>query len=219
MKKFILLIGGVVLSVISFGQVAFGVQASGSLASATVKSKYDLDFDKKFRGTPSGGGIVQVKLGRNISLRSGLIFSQQGVTVKHAEDEFGSVTSKTRLNYLQVPVHAVYAFPVAPGALYVGLGGYAGYGISGEIKNTLWFYTDDGGYEFVEKLKAFKKSEEDGGNLQRADYGLSGIAGLQLRNGFFVQAGYQRGLANISRDKEDTYRNNGLQLTIGYFFK
>jgi hypothetical protein len=49
-----------------------------------------------------------------------------------------------------------------------------------------------------------KKSEENGGNLHKGDYGLSGIAGVQLGNGVFIQPGYQRRLANISRDKEDT---------------
>ena len=103
--------------------------------------------------------------------------------------------------------------------MYAGIGGYAGYGFSVTIKNTLWFYTPDGGYDFTEKLKAFKKSEENGGGLQKGDYGLSGIAGAQLGNGVFIQAGYQHGLANISRDKKDIYRNNGAQLTVGYFLR
>jgi hypothetical protein len=219
MKKIILLLGGLVLGVASFAQFSFGVQATGAVGLATVKSKYDLDFKKDAAIVPGGGIVVQLDLGSRLALRSGVNFQQQGITVKHAEDEFGSVSSKLRLNYLQVPVHALYKFTTGFAQVYAGVGGYAGYGISGTIKNTLWFYTPDGGYTFVEKLKAFKKSEEDGGDLQKGDFGLSGLVGVKLANGLFVQAGYQHGLKNIDRDKENTYRNQGAQLTVGYFFR
>lgn len=218
MKKIILIAGGIILSAASFAQLRLGVQVTSNLASANVKSKYDIDFNKSLASLPGVSVVVQYDLGRHLSLRSGVTYLKQGVKLKHAEDEFGSTTTTTRLNYLQVPVHVIYNVNVGGTRLYAGLGGYGAYGISGEVKNTLWFYTDDGGYDFTEKLKAFKKSEEDGGNFQRKDYGLSALAGVQLRNGLFIQAGYQQGLTNISRDKEDRYRNKGAQLSIGYFF-
>lgn len=218
MKKIILLFSGIALSVISFAQLFFGVQATGTLASAQAKSKYALDFDKEIGIRPSGGIVVQYGLGNNFSLRSGVSYSQQGATLKYSLDEFGSTKSQVRLNYLQVPVHAIYGVRAGNVNIYAGLGGYASYGFSGEVKNTLWFYTDDGGYEVTEKLKAFEKLEDDGGDLERFDFGASGFAGVHLKNGLFIQAGYQHGIANISRDKDDTYRNRGAQLTVGYLF-
>lgn len=218
MKKIILLFSGMALSAISFAQISFGVQATGSLASAQAKSKYDIEYDKEMNIRPGGGVVVQYGLGTNFSLRSGVSYSQQGVTLKYSFDEFGSTKSTARLNYVQVPVHAIYGVRAGNVNVYAGLGGYAGYGFSGEVKNTLWFYTEDGGYEISEKLKAFDKLEDDGGDLNRFDYGASGFAGVHLKCGLFVQAGYQLGIANISRDKDDTYRNRAVQLTVGYLF-
>lgn len=219
MKKIFLIAAGIVLSFAGFAQLKLGVQVSGSLASATVESKYDIDFNKSLVDVPGAAAVVQYDLSRHVSLRSGIAYQQQGVKFKYADDEFSSITTWTKLNYLQVPLHVIYNVNVGATRLYAGIGGYAGYGISGEVKNTLWFHTEDGGYDFTEKLKAFKKIEDGGGNLERMDYGLSTLAGVQLRNGLFIQAGYQHGLTNISKDKEDTYKNKGLQFSVGYFFR
>jgi hypothetical protein len=216
MKKIILLFIGIALSAISFAQLSFGVQATGQLTTAQAKSKYNIDFDKEMSVRPGGGVILQYGLGNHFSLRSGVSYSQQGVTLKYSLDEFGSTKSSVRLNYVQVPLHAIYGIRTGNVNIYAGLGGYAGYGFSGEVKNTLWFYTEDGGYEVSEKLKAFDKLEDDGGDLNRFDYGASGFAGVHLKSGLFVQAGYQLGIANISRDKDDTYRNRAIQLTVGF---
>lgn len=219
MKKIILIAAGVIISAASFAQLRLGVQVTGSLSSATVKSKYDLDYSKKGAGLPGAGVVVQYDLSRHISLRSGATYLQQGVKFKHQEDEFSSTTGKARLNYLQIPLHVIYNVNIAGNRIYAGLGGYGNYGTSGNVKYTLWFHTEDGGYEVIEKLKAFKSTENGGADLERMDYGLSGLAGIQLRNGLFIQAGYQQGLKNLARDKENKFRNNGAQLTIGYFIR
>ena len=202
-----------------FAQLKLGLQVTGSLASANVKSKYDINFDKGIAGLPGVSAIVQYDMGRHMSLRTGLTYLQQGSELKYSFDEFGSTTTTTKLNYLQVPVQAIYGVDAGSTRLYAGLGGYGGYGISGHVKNTLWFYTDDGGYEITEKLKAFDKLEEDGGDLEKFDYGMIGLAGVELKNGLYFEAAYQQGLANISRDKEDSYKNTGIQFTIGYSFE
>ena len=219
MKKIILFAAGIILSVSAFSQVRLGLQITGNLASANVKSKYDINFDKGMAGLPGVSAIVQYDISNHFSLRSGVTYLQQGTELKYAFDEFGSTTSETKLNYLQAPLQAIYNVKVGGSRLYAGLGGYAGYGLSGLVKNTLWFHTDDGGYEFTEELEAFDKIEDDGGDLLRWDYGMVGLAGVELKKGLYFEAGYQQGLANISRDKEDSYKNNGIQFTIGYFFK
>ena len=219
MKKIILFAAGVILTMSSFAQLKFGLQVTGNLASANVKSKYDINFDKGLAGLPGVSAIVQYDRGGHMSLRTGITYLQKGTELKYSFDEFGSTTTTTLLNYLQVPVQAIYGINVGSSRLYAGVGGYGGYGLGGHVKNTLWFHTDDGGYEITEKLKAFDKIEEDGGDLKKFDYGLIGLAGVELKNGLYFEAGYEQGLANISRDQENTYKNNGIQITIGYFFK
>ena len=219
MKKIILLVTGIILSVSAFSQLKLGLQITGNLASANVKSKYDIDFETGMAGLPGVSAIAQYDISNHFSLRSGITFLQQGTELTYAFDEFGSTTSATKLNYLQVPMQAIYSVNVGGSKVYAGVGGYGAYGLSGLVKNTLWFHTDDGGYVLSEELEAFDKLEDEGGDLLRWDYGLVGLAGVQLKNGLYFEGGYQQGLANISRDKEDSYKNNGIQLTIGYFFK
>lgn len=218
MKKIMLLFSGVILSAMSFAQFSFGVQAHGSLSSARVKNQYDINYDRSMHFSQGGGVVVQYDLNDHISFRGSADYLQQGATLTYSPDEL-SVTSKFRLNYVQVPLHVLYNVQTFGVKFYAGLGGYAAYGFSGHSINTLRYSGSEGEpIEIKEKVKAFGKDTEDGNNFKRMDMGLSGIAGVQLRNNLFVQAGYQYGLTNLNRDNEDKFRNNGLRLTVGYFF-
>lgn len=88
MKKIFLLAGDIILSVAGFARLSIGVQATASAASAKVKSKYDIDFSKDISVWPRGGIVLQCDPGNHVSLRSGVNYLQQGVTIKHSEDEF-----------------------------------------------------------------------------------------------------------------------------------
>ena len=144
MKKITLVIAAVIFSVSAFSQIRLGLQVTGTLASANVKSKYDINFEKGNTGLPGVSAIVQYDMGNHFFLLSGITFLQHGVDLKYAFDEFGSTTSTTKLNYLQAPLQAIYSAKVGSSRIYAGLGGYGGYGLSGTVKNTFWFHTDDG---------------------------------------------------------------------------
>jgi hypothetical protein len=217
MKRTLLLPAILMLSVGAFSQFRAGVQLSGALTSANVKSKYDLDFKKSLQNGGAAGAIVQYDFDRHFSVRSGATFVRQGAKFKTQLDEFSSTTMRTSLNYVQVPLHVIYNLHLLGNRIYAGIGGYGAYGVSGNVKGTFWHYTDDGGYEVVEKLKAFKSLEKGGGNLKKGDYGISALVGFEFRNGMFLQASWQQGFSNISIDREDKYKNNGMQLTVGYF--
>jgi hypothetical protein len=104
---------------------------------------------------------------------------------------------------------------------YAGGGGYINYGVSGKSKAKL-SHTMPDGHEavVVEEADAFDKEEDGGTGLNRTDLGVGALAGLRLGNGLFVHAGYQLSLTDIDKSDDNAkYRNRGLQLTIGYFFK
>lgn len=208
----------VLVTAVAFSQISYGVQARGLLSGAQVRSKYDIDFEKDPVIAPGGGVVAQWDLGAVLSLRGAINFQQQGVKLKQTDGDESATTSKARLNYIQVPVQAIVRHSLGNASLYAGAGGYAGYGFSGKIKFSMWHNTPDGGYTIEEKLKAFKKAEDDGADLHPFDAGLSGIAGVKLSNGVFVQLGYQYGLTNNSRDKEGKFRNRAAEITVGYFF-
>ena len=59
----------------------------------------------------------------------------------------------------------------------------------------------------------------DKDHLKRFDAGLAGFAGYEFNMGFFVTAGFQKGLYNIDNFEDDNkLRNNTFTLSVGYKF-
>ncbi len=226
MKKLTMLLLAATIGTAAFAQLSYGVQLTGNLASASIKEG-DMQLPgKTARVLPGAGFTAQYPLSDKFALRGGIGFLQQGVVVKSEENgtagEINSIRYKTTvgLNYIQLPVNAVYATQFRSARLYAGAGGFAGLGIGGKIKSETTIDFTAGGKEVSkEETDAFKKAEDGGAGLKRFDFGIGALAGLQLSNGLFVQAGYQLGLANIAADETSKYSNRGLHLTIGYFFK
>ena len=56
--------------------------------------------------------------------------------------------------------------------------------------------------------------------LKRFDFGFSGFIGYEFNSGFFVTAGFQRGLYNIDNYDEDgdKMKNKTISLSLGYKF-
>ena len=94
MKKIILIAAGVILTVSGFSQIKLGLQVTGTLASADVKSKYDINFDNGIAGLPGVSAVVQYDMNRHMSLRTGVTYLQQGTELKFSFDEFGSTTTR-----------------------------------------------------------------------------------------------------------------------------
>ena len=224
MKKMILMAGGLLLAVAGFSQVSLGVQATGNLATAKLDFPDGPDFSKKAVFGPGGGLVAQFAVNENFALRSGLTFLQNGVKMTSAmfQDGIGEIEleAKTKLNYLQIPVYALLTRELSLAQFYVGAGPYANYGVSGKSKLS-YTYTDENGNKATdsEETDAFKKEEDGGTGFKRFDWGAGAIAGVRLPNGMFAQIGYQYSIGNISSDDESKYHNQGLQLSVGYFFR
>jgi Outer membrane protein beta-barrel domain len=221
MKKIILSAAAIILSLAGFAQFSFGVQATGNLATASVKDPQDFDFSKTSKVLPGAGVVVQYAFNQHIAVRSGVNYLQNGVKLKATADVITNmnVVVENKLNYIQVPVNVLYTKSVSEWQFFAGAGGFVSYGISGKSKGKL-SYTMPDGHEAVtiEEVKAFKKEEDGGAGLKRFDAGIGALAGVRLANGIFANVGYQLSLTNISRDEDVKYKNRGLQLTVGYFF-
>jgi len=224
MKKMILMAGGLLIAAVGFSQVSLGVQATGSLSTAKMEFPDGPDFKKKAVFGPGGGFVAQFAVNENFALRSGLAFLQNGVKITSTEIQDGigefELEAKTKLNYLQIPVYALYTKEVSLGEVYLGAGPYANYGVSGKSKLS-YTYTDENGDKASdsEESDAFAKEEDGGTGFKRFDWGAGAIAGVRLPNGIFAQIGYQYSIGNISNDDASKYHNQGLQLSVGYFFK
>ena len=226
MKRMILMAGGLLIAAASFSQVSLGVQATGNLSTAKLEFPDGPDFTKKAVFGPGGGFVEQFAVNETFALRSGLNFLQHGVKVnsKEVEDGIGEfdIEAKTKLNYLQIPVYALFTKELSIGELFLGAGPYANYGISGKSKLT-YTLTDENGDKLSdsEETDPFKKDEDGATSFKRFDWGAGAIAGLRFPNGMFANIGYQYSIGNISSDSDEggKYNNQGLQLTIGFFFR
>lgn len=110
----------------------------------------------------------------------------------------------TTLNYLEIPLYALYKYRLegaGAGSIFGGLGPYLAYGIGGNVS--------DGGT----KISAF-----DGDNsFKRFDAGLGITAGYQIPQSFSFRLAYELGLANIQKSNfGDQAQNRSFSLNVGY---
>src|SRR5690349_15557031 len=131
MKKILLLVAGITLSVASFSQLSFGIHGTGNLADASIKNENDFDYTKKMRAMPGAGIDIQYAFSKHVALRTGANYIQNGITLKTTVDETVNMQLKIQnnLHYVQVPVNLLYTIPVLRMQLYAGGGGYFNYGI------------------------------------------------------------------------------------------
>ena len=151
--------------------------------------------------------------------------------------------------YFELPVYLKAGFKAGPGNFILGVGPYIGYGISGKLKASSKMisrpsYDPATLYIANGKMDVFKKDKLvmdvthivplvpstphfstvelpfDKDHLKRIDAGLTGFAGYEFNMGFFVTAGFQKGLCNIDNFDNDknNLRNNTFTLSVGYKF-
>ena len=221
MKKMYLVVAATVLATAAFSQVRFGVQAIGNAGTASVSSSEMKNSNKDFQIGAGAGVVADISLSEKFGVRSSLNFLQKKSSINYETQELPGKTFsvKTTLNYLELPVHAVYKIPFKNMTAFVGAGPSFGYGISGNLKAKGWVETDGEGDEIdvvpaSAKIDAFKKESDDGAEFKRFDISASAIAGVQFNSGLYAHAGYTHGLTNIA--KEESYKNRGIQLTVGF---
>jgi hypothetical protein len=148
---------------------------------------------EKYRQRPSVGHQTSTgKFIDHFSVMSGLEFVQ-----KNSKYE----GTKLKLNYLEVPILAIYNYDLGEDRkVYGGLGPYLAYGLGGKIK----------GSGFNEK--AFDKDL----GFKRFDAGLTFTAGYKLNKKWGVRLAYDIGLANIEHESFDKTKNRCISLNVGY---
>lgn len=206
----------------AIAQTKYGVQASGIMSTASF-SESTTDNINKDLNTGFGAGVyAEFPVNKKVTVKPGLNFMQKGVKVSNTFTEEGSQFKqnvKANLNYLQVPVLAVYNFKGTNGKWFVGAGPSAGYGISGKLKGDLEI--TDGGNSQKENFSvhAFKKESDNGADFKRLDMGLEGVAGHNISKNMAVQVNYLHGLRNIANASgfdNDKFRNRSMMLSLKY---
>jgi hypothetical protein len=117
-------------------------------------------------------------------------------------NKFQEVDTKTSLNYLEVPIHLLYSYPLGDGNAYAGFGPYFAYAIGGQVKG--------GGF-------SQSSFGDDNGGYKRFDLGLQLMLGYKLNMGVSLDVSYDYGLTNIYTSAVDvTSKNRCFSINFGY---
>ncbi len=226
MKKIILLAAIAVCSITSYAQLGFGAQIGGNLGLG--KEKYGYTNAPTLSTDPKVGFLIgvlaEIGFGK-LAFRPELNFIQKGSKSGYSYAGYGgaySATTKTTLNYVEIPLNVVYNLEIGKaGKVFFGLGPAIGIGLSGKYKSTGDPDTDitfDGKKEDPNDPDYWDKI-----HYKRVDVGLNILAGFKLPMGLFAKVGYTHGFSNIDANKDlidynGDYKNRGISLCIGYIF-
>lgn len=85
MKKMMLAVIGMIITMAGFSQFKFGVQAMGNISSATTKIEPSVKFTKTAVALPGAGVVAQFDASYKICVRTGINYLQHGVAIAEAK--------------------------------------------------------------------------------------------------------------------------------------
>lgn len=157
-----------------------------------------------------GGAVMDIGISEHFSIQPALRYSLKGGQVERSFDYMEGATmnhvetkQKVNLHYIELPINAIYKFGSNDGGgnFFVGAGGYVA-ALAGaqnkyktELEQTIGENTEESKYDNKGKLNIGNRPGQD--HVRRWDYGVQGLVGYQLPNGWYVKGTGQFGLNNI----------------------
>ncbi len=195
-------------------EVTFGAKLGLNVSSFSG----DVTDSKSLIGAQFGG-FAEIKISDKFAVQPELLFSMQGAKSEYTETDLGdsySEESKTKLNYLNVPLLAKYY--IADKFAILG-GPQFGILMSAkedfDVTETISGVTDN--YSESADVKDFYKTLSLSFNVGAA---------YAITENIFVDARYNLGLSSIAKDFTDEFgdsnsaniKNNVIQFSVGYKF-
>lgn len=160
------------------------------------------------------GGAVDYEFKDNLSFQGELLFIQKGSKFSESEDDF-SFDSKTRLNYLEIPLLVKAKFGEDDLKFYGNAGISLSFALGGSTETTMTGEDFDGDKVTEtenEKIK-FGNGEDQ---MKGMDFGLQIGGGVVISEKIVVDLRYGIGLSNLYNDSGDyTEKNRAFQITVG----
>lgn len=181
-------------------EVRLGIKGGYNLSSLSG----DLN-DMKSRSSFHIGGLVEVPLAEQFSIQPEVLYSSQGAEYRNSTIGVEDTKTTAKLDYIQIPVMAKY---------------YAAEGFAIEAGPQVGFLTSSTAKIESTMGDVTVSGEEDIDNLKKVDFGLGVGASYRLPVGVFFEARYNFGLTNLNDDSDSDakFKNNVLQLSLGYSF-
>ena len=245
------LAAGLLLSSLAHAQTRFGIGPSVGLNVSSASYSSAFHSYHTTWSTGAEGGVLAEASRQHLGLQMALLLSQKGFGIddeQHSDDGRGNSShsyteARYRLNYLTIPLNAVYSLRADGQGIQVFAGGYLGVLLGGNYdRKDSHSTTFTGGIRGGSSTEAgavvggdyFPNNSSVYGFPDTKFYSRALDAGLQGGLGYrfgraLVQVTYSQGLRNLAADKEYgvgasrqilssdlVYRNRVIQAALSY---
>lgn len=203
-------------------QAKYGVEASGIMSTASFNESNASKVNKNLNTGYGAGVYAEIAVSDKLSLKPSVNFMKKGVKLTNRYTEESTSVKQnitTNLNYLEVPVLAIYNIKGNEGKWFIGAGPSAGYGLSGKLKGDVEISDGNNSNKESFSVHAFKKESNNGANFKRFDLGLEAVAGHNINKNLAVQLNYLHGLNNIASSSEfdgNRFKNRNIMMSLKY---
>lgn len=182
------------------GKMSFGILGGVNFQNLNGKISSGDKLENDMLLGFHGGVNVQIPIAPEFYFQPGLMFAIKGA--KNTKTILGSeITDEIKLNYIEVPLNLVYKGALGNGFVMLGFGPYVAYGISGK-----------------EVVAGNSFSYEKGVDYNAFDAGANIFVGYEMSSGIFLQLDTQFGMLDIDPNENNTAKNTGFGLSLGYRF-
>jgi hypothetical protein len=206
MKKLLLASVVILFAMSVSAQVQFGIKAGVNLANVSTKMAGE-SVDSKMKIGFHAGVIADLGLSESFSVQPGLLFSQKGA--KQEETILGQTATATmKLNYLDIPINAVYKIDAGSAKIHLFAGPVISYGLSGTTT-----------YEAGGESQDEDVFGSEDGQAKKLDFGINFGAGIQISK-ILVSANYNLGLSNMVNggDSDNFVKNRTIGVSVALLF-
>lgn len=195
MKRFFSVCTALIMVTLCNAQINFGVKAGLSFANQRMEQD-GRELNTKGRTFFHAGVVADMQVYDAIHVQPQLLISKKGTLYTPNNDV--SKETKVNITYIDVPLMAVYKYPVKQGKVFAGFGPVFSFIAGGKLTQN-------------EKTKKL-----DNDDWKRSDLGLGFMAGFESRKGIFGSIGYTAGFSDIYQPDIVKTKNRVFMVSAGY---
>ena len=219
MRKILFIICCVAAINQSFGQtIKFDVEAGANTSTYAEKesalSKGIPNFVYTTDNSWTEGfhaGLLAKTNWRNWALQTGVLYTTKGgddhVVQQTPGLFFLEQYGHRKLQYTEIPLNFTYNIPFDDYNFFIGGGPYMEVIIKGSYNNS---------YTFTDYRGTSTGTTSGGVNLPNESYGIHLMEGVEFKNGFSFNVGYEFGLTNVANNGNYIAKNNTIMLSVEY---
>ncbi|HQG78186.1 MAG TPA: outer membrane beta-barrel protein [Bacteroidales bacterium] len=191
------------------------VQAGGYLQTIYGKDFEGKDLNYDLNPGFRAGVNFNIPIAPDLYIQPGLGLALKGFS----QEIIAGKRMKESLYYAEIPVNFLFRPQVGNGHMLLGIGPYAGYGVTGSKR----YGKDNDKIKFKSKVSISDLSSA-GGFIKPLDAGAGVLFGYELYSGLYFLIDGQLGLLNIYPEYEGltgnkaVFRNFGFGLSAGFRF-